>query len=337
MAVNWTPDIESYVRTIPEFDGQKQKLEPFLEAVDYIAPAIEALPAAAAPYYLQKIKTKLVGKARLILDLNTDVQTWPRVKQILISNFGEKRNIFALTEELRNTKFTNDPMSFLNEIRFRLRNVISKARNEINEVNALNRDVNHFRSLALKVFINGLPESHSTILYARNPGNLEEAERILGETDHLFGRKIKVNNNPHPRRPETNEQQNSARHFTFTGNRDFRNPQNNFRNNFNNFRHQSNNNFRQNPNNFNNPGRNFNNNLGPNRYQNSNNPNHRHPNNNNFGQGPNRTFGESSRQTRQQQPRPEPMDTSTNTISMNRDFPKEASEPAETSEFHIFT
>lgn len=314
----WTPNPDSYIKDIPEFDGRREKLEPFIEAIDQIAPAIVGLPREAAPYYLQKIKTKLTGKARLILDLNTEVNNWTQIKAVLINNFGEKRNIFALTDELRNCKFNNDVLGYLNDIRYRLRNLVSKTKNETADQNVLNRDVDHYNKLALKVFINGLPETHSTILHARNPNTLEEAERILGETDHLYSkRNNRTLNNFHNQATHSNT--NNVQRMQHS-----QNP-NNVRNNsngrqfhnFNNFHQNNNRNFNRNP--LNNNNRNFSTN---------NRPNFQHNRENN------RMFGEGSRQTRQQQlPRPEPMDTSMNTIDANRDFRLMASEENEIMEY----
>lgn len=317
----WTPNPDSYIKDVPEFDGRREKLEPFIEAIDQIAPAIVALPREAAPYYLQKIKTKLTGKARLVLDLNTEVNNWTQIKTVLINNFGEKRNIFALTDELRNCRFNNDVLGYLNEIRYRLRNLVSKARSEAADLVVLNRDIEHYNRLALKVFINGLPETHSTILHARNPNTLEEAERILGETDHLYSRRsnrtynnnfqVTHSNNNNAQRVRHDQNPNNARNNNFNGRQ---------LHNFNNFQQNNNRNFgnpNRHPNNNNN--RNFNNNVRPNFNQN---------------RGTNRMFGERSQQTRQQiQPRPEPMDTSMNTIDTNRDSQLMASEEIETMEY----
>lgn len=340
----WTPDIDSYMRHIPEFDGRREQLEPFIEAIDHIVPAIRKLGDVAAPYYLQKIKIKLTGKARLILDLNIDADTWTKVKSILQKNFGEKRNLFSLTEELRSVKYQTSAMQFLNEIKFRLRNVISKSKSEEDDTN----DVEYYRKLALKTFINGLPENLSTILYARNPSTLEDAETILSETDNLYSRKDRDRGNfPQQNKfQETRNAPNPQRQFNYN-NRDFRpNPN---RNNNNNFRHfpqnafqqqrNNNNNFRQFPqNNFQSFGNNRNN-FGQNPQNNrSNNNAFRNPNDYNSGQIRNNGQFGGSRQFRQTPNRPEPMDTSTNTtnnMNTNQDFLVRASEVEDTSEYLI--
>lgn len=336
----WTPDVDSYMRHIPEFDGRREQLEPFLEAVDYIVPAIRRLGDEAAPYYLQKIKIKLTGKARLILDLNIDADTWTKVKNVLLKNFGEKRNLFSLTEELRSLKYQTSAIQFLNEIRFKLRNVISKCKNESSDA----RDIEFYRTLALKTFINGLPENLSTILYARDPKTLEDAETILSETDNLYSRKDRDRNNSFlpKKNQETRNVPNPQRQFNYN-NKDFRpnfnrNNNNNFRqfpqNNFQHFR--NNNNFAQNnPQ----PFRSNNNSFGQpiqNNFRNNN--NFRRPNDFNSAQFRNNGPFGGSRQFRQPQNKPEPMDTSTNTTSdmnISQDFPINASETDNTPEYLI--
>lgn len=329
----WTPDLESYLRHLPIFEGRREQLEPFLEAVDYIIPAIAKLPTEAAYYYLQKIKIKIVGKARLILDLNSDIDNWDKAKNVLLKNFGEKRNLFTLTEELRSSKFQINAINFLNEIRFKLRNVISKCKNETNDAITVRRDIEFYRNLALRTFINGLPESLSTILHARNPSNLEDAETILCDTDNLYSRKDKGNNFsqnkrynenrnvPNPQKQFNHNNKDLRPNFNKNNNNNFgRAPQNDFQN------------FRNNRDNFGQTFQKNNQNFG------NNNNAFKRPNDFNSGQFRNNGLFGGSRQFRQPQNKPEPMDTSINTTSdmnMSQDFPINASETDNTPEYLI--
>lgn len=92
--------VRDYLELIPRFDGDTSQLANFLNACENVitlmAPNNEI---SRISFTLLHIRTKLVGKAATLLASRT-YRTFPELKEILLSIFGDQRNEESLLSDL---------------------------------------------------------------------------------------------------------------------------------------------------------------------------------------------------------------------------------------------
>lgn len=274
-----------YIERLPDFDGKSEEIFSFLELVEEIIPLILRYDTGSQRLLLNRIKSKLRGKAREIIEINNHVQSWSEIRSVLISSFGDKKSCFQIFDELRAVSFNTHSVELYNKIKSILRRLNNKSKDQPNpEFNAKANKL-----AALNIFKDKLPEPMRSILFCRKPETLEEALDILIESNYAYYNPFKSNPNQ-SKNPRIREQTN---------------PQIPTRNNNN--HHNLN---RQNPNNTHNQ-----------TYNNLTRNNHRSHYNSSYSQ-PNRS--QNSRQNQHSYPdpnlnannnRPEPMDVDTSTNS----------------------
>ncbi|XP_059217572.1 GATA zinc finger domain-containing protein 14-like [Stomoxys calcitrans] len=252
------------------------------------------------------IKSRLVGKAKEIIEINTQAQSWTTIKNILENNFGEKKNCEQLFDELRAITFETTTVDFYNEIKHRLRRLNSKALLVIGEGEAANQvSLNNMKS-ALHIFKNKMPEPMRTVLTCRNPDSLESAMDILFESGYAYmgkdGRIVKRNDKG---KRQNNEGKDGNRESS--GSVRSHNNRNNYNNNRSN--EHNNHNYNNRSNDYNNHNHNNNNNNRSNEY---NNHNYQHRENHNYRQdNPNYNYNRNQQrhgQNHNQPQQPEPME-----------------------------
>lgn len=219
-----------YLNSIPQYNGNRSDLMTFIRLIDRIHPMLITYDELSQLVFSDIIKSRMVGKAREILEINTQARSWTSIKSVLENNFGEKKSCEELFDELRAVSFNRTTVDFYNDIKFRLRRLCNKAVMVLGEGEAANQvAINNQRS-ALHIFKNKMPEPMRTVLACRNPSTLEEAMGILFENGYdrmgKDGRVIKkqVNEN------EDNGSNQDSRNNSENDNRNYRNNQ---RNNYN--------------------------------------------------------------------------------------------------------
>lgn len=173
-----------YLNNIAQYNGNRNDLITFTRLIDRIHPLLTTYDELSQLVFSDIIKSRLVGKAREVIEINTQAQSWNSIKSVLENNFGEKKSCEELFDELRAVTFNKTTIDFYNDIKYRLRRLCNKAIMVLGEGEAANQVALNNQRSALHVFKNKMPEPMRTVLACRNPSTLEEAMDILFENGY---------------------------------------------------------------------------------------------------------------------------------------------------------
>lgn len=175
-----------YLNRLPEFSGDYRDLQTFLNLVDRVHPLLRTYDEPSQLLFSDIIKSRLKGKAREIIEINCQAQSWNDVKTILINNFGERFSLEELFDRLKSVYFKNNSVEFYNEIKNRLRSLNNKTICLVGSGPGANECARNNMRTALNVFKEKMPEPMRTILTCRNPDSLEEAMEILFQSGYAY-------------------------------------------------------------------------------------------------------------------------------------------------------
>lgn len=173
-----------YLNNIPQFNGNRNDLPTFTRLIDRIHPVLTTYDELSQLLFSDIIKSRLAGKAREIIEINIQAQSWTDIKRVLENNFGEKKSCEELFDELRSVTFNNTTVDFYNDIKYRLRRLNNKSLLVLGEGEAANQVATNNQRSALHIFKNKMPEPMRTVLACRNPNSLESAMDILFENGY---------------------------------------------------------------------------------------------------------------------------------------------------------
>ena len=253
-----------FIEQLPNFDGKGEDLFTFLELVEDIIPLLLQYDTSSQNLLLNRIKSKLRGKAREIIEINNHIRTWSEIRSVLVNSFGDKKSSFQIFDELRAVTFNSNSVEMYNQIKNILRRLNNKSKDQPN----VEFSVQANNQTALNIFKDKLPEPMRSILFSRNPETLEKALDILVEGNYAYFNPFKNNRSEDKYPSGHNQSQKYSR-----PNHNFRNNSNNFRNNNGANNGQNQHNYRRNS--INQNQRNFNANRSENVRQNQ----YSHPNN----------------------------------------------------------
>lgn len=189
-----TIDPVKYAQKLPLFDGRTENLKSFLDVVDVMVPTLQTYDLESQRIVANIIKTKLTGRAQLIININNHLQTWNEIKYILVSNFSDKKSSFQLLDELKLTKFENSVIDFYNTLQKKLQNLNLKS-----ELEGRREDCETNKRIALEIFKHKMIEPVKSVLFSRNPQSMEGALSILVEGNYLnYGNKRNFSKNQNP-------------------------------------------------------------------------------------------------------------------------------------------
>lgn len=173
-----------YLNNLPLYSGSKKDLNTFTKLIDRIHPLLITYDEISQLIFSDIIKSRLIGKAQEIIEINTQARSWQEIKTVLENNFGERKSCEELFDDLRSVTFSNTTLDFFNEIKFRLRLLNNKAAMIMGEGEGLNQVALNNQKSALHIFKNKMPEPMRTVLACRNPNTLESAMDILFESGY---------------------------------------------------------------------------------------------------------------------------------------------------------
>lgn len=101
---------------------------------------------------LDAIKIKIQGRAREAMQIKTYANTWKQIKPILLNNRGEKQPVTELFEELKGVSFRTNCLGFDNEIKEKLRALITKTMIILGEVKATSNSIISHQRKTLHIF-----------------------------------------------------------------------------------------------------------------------------------------------------------------------------------------
>lgn len=171
-----------FIEQLPDFDGKSEELFTFVELVEDIIPLLLKYDTSSQNVLLNRIKSKLRGKAREMIEINNHVRTWSEIKLVLTNSFGDKKTNFQIFDELRAVTFNTNSADLYNQIKSILRRLNNKSKDQPNA--DFNIKANNLT--ALNIFKDKLPEPMRSILFSRNPQTLEESLDILFEGNYGY-------------------------------------------------------------------------------------------------------------------------------------------------------
>lgn len=229
MALNTVQiDPLKYLSKLPTYDGNFTNLYTFIDLIDRIGTILETYDELSQSIFLDLIKSKLIGPAKDISDINNHLTSWGELKEVLINNFGDRLSAEQLYDQMRSLRFKTNAKSFYDEIITTLRRLNMKTRTiHQNEV-GYNALVAANKRTALEIFRNKLIEPMRSIIICRNPNNIENAIKILFDTNYAYyspnpnqnkndnnqkPNQTKNDNNRDSNRNDGNPNQNRKKHF----------------------------------------------------------------------------------------------------------------------------
>lgn len=190
------------IKNINLLDGSYNQLPDFIKQVENILPTIQEFEASHKNILMDYLKGRIVGKCREALHRQGNPANWEQIKEILKNNFGEKENSNALMDKLKMCRM-NDTIekyySQITELLSRIQNRNLLFGDNLYSTTALNR-------IALQIFRENLPEPTRTMIFARDPSNIEEAYKVIREAGHLHYSAIKYRNSRYNDFRQHNEQ-----------------------------------------------------------------------------------------------------------------------------------
>lgn len=175
-----------YLNRLPDFNGDYRDLLTFTNLIDRVHPLLTVYDEPSQLLFSDIIKSKLTGKAREIIEINCQAQSWTEVKTVLNNNFGDRCGLEELFDKLKSVTFKNNSVEFYNELKKRLRNLNNKTIVSIGSGPAANECAKNNMKTALNVFKEKIPEPMRTILTCRNPETLEAAMEILFQAGYAY-------------------------------------------------------------------------------------------------------------------------------------------------------
>lgn len=220
-----------YLSNLPDFFGDSKDLQNFTALIDRINPHLETYDELSKQLFLDIIKSKLKGKARQTIEINCHATSWTQMKIVLQNNFGDRRTCDELFDVLRATTFKTNTVEFYNEVKDKLHRLNNKIVIILGETDAARQSARNNMQTALNIFKSKIPEPMKTILFCRNPIDIEEAMDILFQAGYAYSSNPDNQKHFTPRHQQTHNNGNNYNRSSYKNSSHNRpNNQNNFHN-----------------------------------------------------------------------------------------------------------
>lgn len=170
------------IKSIPSFDGNKKQVNAWLKtAEETLSLFAELVPQAQFKMYTQAVKNKIEGKAKDILCLAGDPETFTEIKAILLEALGDKQELSYYKSQLWANK-QQDTMnihSFYKKTKEIVQNIKSLAKQNATYYASWNAISTFIEEDALAAFISGLKKPYFGYAQAAKPKSIEEAYAFL--------------------------------------------------------------------------------------------------------------------------------------------------------------
>src|ERR1700744_3320539 len=115
------------IKEIENFNGDTKDLSTFIQEIEDILPFILKSDSDSQKIIMNKIKSKLVKKAREVIKIYIgETDTWIQIKEILYKHFGGLDSEPRLYTKMVELKFKGNAYNFYNEVRAILSSLIQK-------------------------------------------------------------------------------------------------------------------------------------------------------------------------------------------------------------------
>lgn len=179
-------DPMKYLANLPIYDGNFFNLYTFIDLIDRISFVLEKYDEISQRIFLDIIRSKLVGPAKDLAEINNHISKWTELKLVLTNNFGDRLSTEQLYDQLRSLKFKSTAKSFYDELVTTLRRLNMKTKIVDGERTDYSQLIIANKRTALEVFKRKLAEPMRSIILCRDPSTLEIAMNILYECNYAF-------------------------------------------------------------------------------------------------------------------------------------------------------
>ncbi|KAJ8910639.1 hypothetical protein NQ315_012507 [Exocentrus adspersus] len=212
--------LKAFADTIPAFDGRTELLEFFISSADQFFNTYNTNDALLNRYILQVIRSKLSGRAQILIGARLELNSWEDVKSALRLNFGDPRDFGCLGAEMAAARPLHKE-SFA-DFGKRLQDMRSQIYFKINSAVHLSPQdkivrLQMYDDSAYKTFIKHITERLRDRVLNRNANSLEDAIRIIREDENLRQEltlpNVSYKNSQPPVKPNDNNRNNYAGQF----------------------------------------------------------------------------------------------------------------------------
>lgn len=198
-----TYQVPDPIKQLSEFSGNKKELTIWLDEVDQLYETFRIKgqddePDTMNAYYVQAIKNKIKGEARITLCTNGNPSSIPEIKKVLLQHYGDQRDIATNLNLLFNVrKGDKSHHKFYAEIKELEARI--KSNLQLNPLSA----VELLEKIIITKYLDNIQEPLASIIRSTNPTNIEAAFQSVilnqnAETRQPFAKKpfaYKPNNN----------------------------------------------------------------------------------------------------------------------------------------------
>lgn len=209
-----------HAETIPDFDGNENELQFFLESIDSIVNHFYDITNAdnyQNVIIFRTIISKLKGNAREVINIS-GCTTINQIKQELIRNFSDPRDETCLSLDLNNLRqgHNESPYQFYDKVRKVLHTISNYLALHENDRNTRAFKQNMYNNQALQVFLAGLRNPYGIMVRTKEPQTMLDAINFIKKEDNI--RYLQNNSNFQPNsknfnnqtRPKFNQVQNNS-------------------------------------------------------------------------------------------------------------------------------
>lgn len=168
---------------IPFFNGSKRHLNLYLKKCDYVVSKFRG-DQEQNTYVLHSLTSRLTDEAAALVSERNDVDTYEKLKILLVQHFGDPRSEECLAIELETLKMKQGEsyQELCNRIQT-VRSILISKVNQTNDLTMASR-TEIYNNKALNVFLYNLPENVLRPVRMKNPLTLEKAlEYVLEEVN----------------------------------------------------------------------------------------------------------------------------------------------------------
>lgn len=170
------------IKSIPTFDGNKKQVTAWLKTAEETLRMFEPLvQPEQLKMYWRAVKNKIEGKARDIVCLAGDPESFTEVKQILLDTLGDKQELSYYKSQLWANKQTETTSihNFYNKTKEIVQNIKTLAKQKEIYNNSWQAICTFIDEDALAAFLSGLRKPYFGYAQAARPKDIEEAYAFL--------------------------------------------------------------------------------------------------------------------------------------------------------------
>lgn len=182
--------LKLYIDLIPNFNGDPNTLEVFLEHCDFLMQTYSKPETPQDPlngFLVRAVVGKLSGNALMLVGSRPEVREWVSLKALLRLSFGDNRNLDCLVQELIVLRpYKNEPyINFGQRIQKSRSAIASKLISMNLPIEERDFKIKNYDELSLKTFIRGLSGRVQDMVRLRNPTTLELAISYVIEEENF--------------------------------------------------------------------------------------------------------------------------------------------------------